>query len=333
MDKLLGHYLTPTVVLADSEEQAKRIAVVVHDDVKSGPLKDTVASVRTIDDVVPTEQTAKLAEIARVRDALTPAVRAAIPNDRRETLDRLIGPENATPIGVDDVPRSFLTGLIERDGRTGRAVLVYPRPGDALWVAGSIQEFVHTLRKDALTDGASGRVAGPLPISSDILESIARDAPLASGVSFAGVVLVVLFSIRNFKVSIWVLGALLVGVLWLAGISMFLGVKLNFSNFIAYPITFGIGVDYSVNVMSRYVQDGQRDVKGAVRSTGGAVALCSLTTIIGYSSLLLAKNRALYLFGLLAVTGEVSCLTAAVIVVPAALLWFSRTTTRFEARA
>ena len=110
------------------------------------------------------------------------------------------------------------------------------------------------------------------------------------------------------------------GVLWLAGATMLLGVKLNFCNFVAFPITFGIGVDYSVNVMTRYEQDGRSDITGAVRSTGAAVGLCSMTTIIGYSSLLLAKNRALYLFGLTAVLGEVACLTTAVVALPAVLV-------------
>jgi predicted RND superfamily exporter protein len=105
---------------------------------------------------------------------------------------------------------------------------------------------------------------------------------------------------------------------------MAMKVKINFANFIAFPITFGIGVDYSVNVITRYVQDGERDITGAVRSTGGAVALCSMTTIIGYSSLLLAKNKALFLFGLVAVTGEVACLSAAVLALPAWLMLASR---------
>src|SRR5439155_110889 len=83
------------------------------------------------------------------------------------------------------------------------------------------------------------------------------------------------------------------------------------------PITFGIGVDYAVNVMARYLRDGGRDVVAAVRGTGGAVGLCSLTTVIGYSSLLVAQNVGLFLFGLLAVLGEVCCLTTAVIVLPA----------------
>jgi uncharacterized protein len=101
---------------------------------------------------------------------------------------------------------------------------------------------------------------------------------------------------------------------------MLLGIKINFINFIAFPITFGIGVDYAVNVMARYLRDGGRDVGAAIRGTGGAVGLCSATTIIGYSSLLVAQNVGLFLFGLLAVLGEIACLTTAVVVLPAVLL-------------
>jgi len=70
---------------------------------------------------------------------------------------------------------------------------------------------------------------------------------------------------------------------------MALHVKVNFANFIAYPITFGIGVDYSVNMASRWTST----VVARCRRCplhGGRVTLCSLTTIIGYSSLLLAQN-------------------------------------------
>jgi predicted RND superfamily exporter protein len=72
-------------------------------------------------------------------------------------------------------------------------------------------------------------------------------------------------------------------------------------------------------VMARYLRDGERDIAGAIRGTGGAVGLCSLTTIVGYSSLLVAQNVGLFLFGLLAVIGEITCLTTAVVVMPAVL--------------
>ena len=70
----------------------------------------------------------------------------------------------------------------------------------------------------------------------------------------------------------FVIGGLLVGVLWMLALAMALGIKINFVNFIAFPITFGIGVDYAVNVMARYVGDGGRDMVAALRGTGGAVA-------------------------------------------------------------
>ena len=115
---------------------------------------------------------------------------------------------------------------------------------------------------------------------------------------------------------------------------MALHVKVNFANFIALPITFGIGVDYAVNIVARWQQLRfsvssdeplrREHVIEAIRSTGGAVGLASMTTIIGYSSLLLAENRALFSFGILAVLGEVCCITTAVVALPAVVILFAR---------
>ncbi len=324
MDALLGHFLTPTVILSDSRAQARAIETKVRASVDHGALHSTVARVVGADDVLPPDQPAKIREAARIRESADPedsSSHTAQGPERCRSLSR--SPLILLPITVADLPHSFTEGLVERDGTIGRTVLVYPRPSNALWKADSIHRFVSTLRDIAATDVGDGsrpaRVAGSIPLSSDILASIGRDAPIASTVSFLGVVAVVLMLVGVRKVSLYVLGSLLVGVLWLVGATVFFGIKINFANFIAFPITFGIGVDYSVNVMTRFVQDGSRDVTGAVRSTGGAVALCSLTTIIGYSSLLLAKNRALFLFGLVAVIGEIACLTVAVVALPALL--------------
>jgi uncharacterized protein len=329
MDRLLGHYLTPTMVMfdsqADAEEGARRIAA----SAAHGSLRRYVAAVRTIDDVVPVDQDAKLEQIRAIRHTLTPRVRAAIAPEKRARLDELLGRQDLDTITVDDVPSSFLTGLRERDGTIGRQVLVYPKPGSELSQARTMSEFTSTLRELAtIRPGVVGRVAGSIPLSSDIAQSIRRDAPIAIGASLFGVLVVVLLALRARRAAAYVIGSLILGVLWQGGLTMLLGVKISFANFIAFPITLGIGVDYAVNVMARYVNDGERDVRGAVIATGGAVGLCSLTTIIGYSSLLLAKTRALYYFGLVAVLGEVSCLASAVVVLPAMLLlvakWRSR---------
>jgi len=117
---------------------------------------------------------------------------------------------------------------------------------------------------------------------------------------------------------------LIAGVLWMLGTAAWFGVRTNFLNFIALPITFGIGVDYGINIYLRYRLEGRGRVGRAVRATGGAVALCSLTTIIGYAALLVADNQALRSFGEMAILGEVACLSAAIVGMPAFLVWRER---------
>jgi predicted RND superfamily exporter protein len=216
-------------------------------------------------------------------------------------------------------------------------VLIFPKLTAGLWDGPRNATFVDALRTISrvpeATGGKAARLAGGPPLTADIIASMRHDGPLASALAFFGVVLTVLLLFRGRMATPYVLSALLVGVLWMLALCMAIGIKINFVNFIAFPITFGIGVDYAVNVMARYVGDGSRDVSGAIRGTGGAVSLCSVTTIIGYSSLLVAQNLGLYYFGFLAVLGELTCLTVAVIVLPAALLWWRRrseTTTHQE---
>ena len=326
MDALLGSYVTPTVVLADDPEQARAIGRALRAEEKQPPLDHMIASVRTLDDVVPGDQDRKLEIAEAIRDDLTPKLRASLTAEQRKVVDRLLGKWPLAPVTAGDLPETFTAGLRERDGSVGRTVLVYPRPGHLLWEGPPLAEFVARLRAAASTGATEGRrparVAGSLALSSDILESVRRDGVLASAAAFGGVVVVVLLLLRGSRATTMVVGSLLLGVLWLAGAMMALHVKVNFANFIAFPITFGIGVDYSVNMASRWDLDGRGSMADVVLSTGGAVTLCSLTTIIGYSSLLLAQNRALFLFGLLAVLGEVACLSAAVIVLPAFLEWW-----------
>jgi predicted RND superfamily exporter protein len=322
MDALLGTYLTPTVILADTPAQAQTIAAAVRAAAKRPPLDALVASVRTLSDVVPPDEEAKIAVVDRIRDDLTPRIRASLTDSQRKNVDRFVGDRPLRPLTPSDLPDTFTTGLRERDGSIGRTVLVYPRPGRALWLGPPLAAFVDELRAAAAVPAdRPGRVAGSLALSADIIDSIRRDGAISSAAAFVGVLVMVLALLRGRRSTLLVVGSLLLGVLWLAGLMMGTGIRINFANFIAYPITFGIGVDYAVNVASRWELDGGRSMENAVRTTGGAVVLCSATTIIGYSSLLLAQNRALFLFGLLAVLGEVACLSTAVIVMPAFVEW------------
>ena len=124
------------------------------------------------------------------------------------------------------------------------------------------------------------------------------------------------------RAALEVVGSLAVGLLWLM-LLLYLGrIKIDFFNFVALPITFGIGVDYAVNVMQRVLNGG--GVIPAMRSTGGAVVLNSLTTTLGYLALLGSVNQAVRSLGMIAVLGEVCCLAAAMLALPSWLMWRDR---------
>jgi len=138
----------------------------------------------------------------------------------------------------------------------------------------------------------------------------------------------VLLSFRRRRDSLLSIMALLMGIVWMAGTMAALGMKLNFLNFVAFPITFGNGVDYSINVMRRFRLEEQagnkQPILSAVRLSGGAVVLCSLTTIVGYTSLYVSANQAMNSFGLAMAISEVTCLMAAVLTMPAVMILLSR---------
>ena len=321
MDELLGRYLTPLVVLTDSPQATQRVSAELKASAATGVLKDFVSDVQDQSDVIPLQQSEKLAEVQNVRQIITPRIRAELSPEQRSAIEPYLPPDSLHMLRADELPRTLTAGLRERNGRLDRSVIVYPKPSDAAWHGDALATFTNELRR---IGGNDARPAGSIPLSADIISSISRDGPLATLAALLGVVLLVTAIFRFNRSTLLIIGSLLLGVLWLTALTLWFHVKVNFCNFIAFPITFGIGVDYSVNVMARYRQTGSRDVIEAIRSTGGAVAVCSLTTIIGYGSLLLAKNQALFLFGLVAVLGEITCLISAVVVLPAVLALRSR---------
>jgi hypothetical protein len=275
--------------------------------------------VRTLSSQLPKRQPEKLEILSRIRRKID-RHKELLGDDEAKEVAAWRPPDELRVLGVDDLPKLVRDAFTETDGQRGRLVGVdadYRTYSD--WNGHDLLRMSKALRVEALgktwyTMSAAGVFAG-------MLETIIADGPRVTAIALVGVVLLVLvaFGLRG---GVVVLLAQAIGMVWLVGILGALPLKINFMNFVAIPITLGVGVDYAANVWAR--MRGGGSVAGAIADTGSAVALCSLTTIIGYSSLLLARNRALRSFGLLADLGEVSCLAAALVAMPAILKLVAR---------
>ena len=101
------------------------------------------------------------------------------------------------------------------------------------------------------------------------------------------------------------------------GLLGLLAVDLNPANLIVLPLILGIGVDDGVHVIHDF-----RMQKGRYRTSGStinAIVLTSLTSMIGFGSLMVAAHRGLYSVGLVLVIGVGSCLFVSLVMLPAVL--------------
>jgi len=97
-------------------------------------------------------------------------------------------------------------------------------------------------------------------------------------------------------------------------------IKLNYMNIIAFPLILGMGMDDSIHMLHRYLENGERDIGNMIRQTGRAVFLTSLTTMIGFGSLMLSKHNGLISLGIITVVGIGACLCASLFVLPGLLM-------------
>ncbi len=333
MDATLHTYLTPAVILTDSPEAARRAAAAVRELAHQGRAGGLIASVRTSEDVLPAYRAESLAEAKKLAAAVTPAMLAALSPSDRARVERLLSPAALAPLEASEIPATLVAGLRDTTGAVDRNVLVFPKVGSGTWNAGRMAAFTHDLRQAAAEAGPRAVAVGGLLLSSDIIAAMRRDGPLSTVAAMIAVLGVALLAFRSVGLSLAAIGSLVVGITLMLGFAAWSGQRLNFSNLIALPITFGVAADYSINVLKRYQAHGE--LARAIGKTGGAVALCSATTVIGFASLIIAQNRALRSFGELAITGEFACLATAVLALPAYLAWrtsghgtFAKPTTR-----
>lgn len=238
--------------------------------------------------------------------------------DERKRVVDMMPPEDLALVGPKDVPPLIRRRFEEWNGKVGTLFYVQYKPNTSWSDGHTVLRIAAASDNVRLDDGTVVQTASRPTIYAEMIRSLEHDGPLATVASFLAVIVVVLLATHQLRGGLAVLLALLMGVVCTLGVAAHLGVKLNFLNFVALPITFGIGCEYPFNIFDRTRLLGG-DVRRAVQRSGGAVVLCSYTTIVGYGSLVVSDNQALQSFGYLAVAGEVACIVMAMLFLPSLL--------------
>jgi predicted RND superfamily exporter protein len=234
-------------------------------------------------------------------------------------------PADLRAFTTDDLPATVRAPFTERDGSVGRILFIEPTAGRSDSDLRYLLLWADSFRQTRLPTGEVIHGSGRAVIYADLVGAVVRNMPRALGLALALTLASVALGFGRRGDLLPVIGSLLLGLLWTGGALALLGVRIHFINFVALPITLGVGADYALNIMSRYraAGGGQPGITTALRGSGGPVILCSLTTTLGYLALLRSRNQAVRSLGTIAVLGEIACLLAAVLVLPALLRWMA----------
>ncbi|HVW01728.1 MAG TPA: MMPL family transporter, partial [Planctomycetaceae bacterium] len=122
---------------------------------------------------------------------------------------------------------------------------------------------------------------------------------------------------RGLRNSILAMLPPLAGAALMLGILGLIHVDLNPANLIVLPLIIGIGVDSGVHVLHDF--RAQKGTYSPSPSTINAVVLTSLTTMVGFGSMMIAAHRGLWSLGVVLTVGVGSCLFVSLVLVPALL--------------
>jgi predicted RND superfamily exporter protein len=276
------------------------------------------ARLDSLEDMLPKQQTEKLAVLAQIRTLLVSRDVEALGDDERAELARLRPPDDLRVLGDADVPEALAWPFIEADGSRGKLILATAGHGYEVWDAHDTVRFADKVR--ALHLPGDVHLGGASFVFADVLDAVLTDGPRATLASLLGAILVVLLVVGRNRHGFVTIVCGLGGTMLMLGCAALIGLRINFLDFVALPITIGIGIEYAVNIATRERQEGPARGRAALATTGSAVAVCSYTTIVGYGSLVLSQNLGIRSFGLAAMLGELTCLAVALFLAPA-LLW------------
>jgi hypothetical protein len=171
--------------------------------------------------------------------------------------------------------------------------------------------------------GEGAELTGLRVVSRDLRGRVHLHALFAALIGTIAVMLFVWWDLRSLRLVWIVLLPLALGLLWMIGAMAALDVAMNFMNIFVTTMVIGIGVDYGLHVVHRWVEDrrgGEEMGRNGLREISRGVMLAALTTVAGFGSLCISSFPGLRSMGLVAVLGITSAAVAAITVVPAALV-------------
>jgi len=236
------------------------------------------------------------------------AFQQALFRDIQETFTAIKNQDNSDRLRAEDLPPALRHRFVSKSGNL-YLVQVYPK--EDVWQRDKQEAFVKELRK------IDPKVTGT-PVQLYEYTTLLKDSYVeAAWYALGAIILLVFFHFRSLTCVALSLLPVAVGTVWMVGFMGWRGIPFNPANIMTLPLVIGIGVTSGIHILNRYVEERKPSI--LAKSTGKAVLISALTTVVGFGSLILAKHRGIASLGYVMAVGTATCMIAALTFLPALL--------------
>ena len=212
------------------------------------------------------------------------------------------------PPTESDLPESLVARFVGRSGK--HLMRIYTTAN--IWDMDEMEKFVKAVRD--IDPAATGSPLQTYESSIQMREGFISAAYYA----FAVVLVLTWLDFRSFTAAFVSILPMLLGFVMMFGILGWLDVPLNPANMIVLPLVLGVGIDYGLHIVHDFRNRLTKRYTISA-STATSVLITSLTTIVGFGSMMVASHRGLQSLGRVLVIGMTCCLFTSVVVLPAIL--------------
>ncbi|MDC0945946.1 MMPL family transporter [Nitrospinaceae bacterium] len=219
--------------------------------------------------------------------------------------------KNAEPklVEISKIPKSLRDRYISKQGK----YLITIFPSVDIWNLDERNRYLKDLRSvDANVTGSSVHMFNSTRLMTE--------GYINGGIyAMTAIIIYVFIVFRNPRTVFFILLPVIAGSIWTLGIMELTGLKLNMANLVILPLILGIGVVNGIHITHRYREEKDKNSVVLGKSTGQAVILSSLTTMIGFGSMMVADHYGVFSLGLVLTLGVFCCLVASITFLPALL--------------
>jgi len=195
--------------------------------------------------------------------------------------------------------------------------VIHARVSEEVYEGENLRKF------DEFAASISNKYFGMPLVGKQLEVYMKRDFFISTLLAAALIILILLATLRGGLRALLASTPLVLGYLWMLGGMKLLQIDFNFINITISPLLIGIGVDNGIHILHRYTEEREINSEGAIERSGKmtavAVIVTSLTTMLVFGSLLLARTPGLQLLGASAILGIGFTLVFSLLFLPAAL--------------